>query len=91
MSKSKPKGSIYKQVIAVTRVYLGPATERFIDRQIENHLKKTPSKITKSDLVSLIDWIKVVVSLVTEDKNIVEEYINELKKIVEDRKNKPDK
>lgn len=79
-ASSKPS-PIYKQVVRVTNVYLGPAAERFIDRQVENHLHKSPDKLTKSDLISLIDWIKVVVSLLTEDQDIIEEYIGELKRI----------
>jgi len=31
--------------------------------------------------MSLIDWIKVAVSLLTEDNGIVEEYIQELRKL----------
>lgn len=73
--------SIYRQVVQVTHVYLGPAAERFIDRQVENHLHKSPKDLTKKDLLVLIDWIRVVVSLITEDSDIVEEYIGELEKL----------
>ncbi|HET8991796.1 MAG TPA: hypothetical protein VFN31_02050, partial [Candidatus Saccharimonadales bacterium] len=59
----------------------GPAAERFIDRQVENHLHKSPSKLTKNDLAALIDWIRVIVSLLTEDTDMVEEYISELSKL----------
>ena len=78
MSKDKPK---YDQVVRVTNVYLGPAAERFISRQIESHLQKPPSKLTKTDLLGLIDWIKVVVSLLSDDADIVEEYIGQLRKL----------
>lgn len=73
--------STYNQVVEVTRKYLGPAAERFINRQVSNHLKKNPKQLTKADLASLIDWIKVIVSLITEDTSIVEEYISELSKL----------
>lgn len=73
--------SIYRQVVEVTNIYLGPAAERFIDRQVENHLHKPPKDLTKTDLTALIDWIRVVVSLITEDADIVEEYIEELERI----------
>jgi hypothetical protein len=79
--KAKPQSSIYNQVVKITHVYLGPAAERFIDRQVENHLHKAPNKLTRADLLSLIDWIRVVVSLLTEDSEIVEEYIHELRKL----------
>ena len=67
--------SIYDQVVRITNVYLGPAAERFISRQVENHLHKDPEKLTKSDLLGLIDWIRVVVSLLSDDPDIIEEYI----------------
>jgi hypothetical protein len=73
--------SIYDQVVRITNVYLGPAAERFISRQVENHLHKDPEKLTKSDLLGLIDWIRVVVSLLSDDPDIIEEYINQLKKL----------
>jgi hypothetical protein len=76
----------YTQVVRVTHVYLGPAAERFIDRQVENHLHKPPKTITRSDLIILVDWIRVVVSLITEDAEIVEEYISELERIAEPSK-----
>jgi hypothetical protein len=80
--------STYEQVVKITRVYLGPAAERFIARQVENHLHKTPEKLTKSDLLDLTDWIRVVVSLLSDDPDIVEEYINELKKLAKNKKKK---
>ena len=73
--------SLYEQVVQVTHVYLGPAAERFIARQVENHLHKSPEELTKQDLTKLIDWIQVVVSLLTEDSEIIEEYLQELRKL----------
>lgn len=73
--------SLYDEVVKVTHVYLGPAAERFIARQVENHLHKSPEQLTKADLDDLIDWIKVVVSLLTEDNEIIDEYISELRKL----------
>jgi hypothetical protein len=82
--------SVYDQVVRVTHVYLGPAADRFIARQVENHLHKSPEELSQSDLLSLIDWIRVVVSLLTEDGDIIEEYVGELQKLVDTRR-KPDK
>lgn len=75
------KASLYDNVVRVTHVYLGPASERFIARQVENHLHKPPEQLSKADLAGLIDWIRAVVSLLTEDNEIVEEYIAELNKL----------
>lgn len=73
--------SLYDKVVSVTHVYLGPAAERFIARQVENHLHKAPEQLSRTDLAGLIDWIKVVVSLLTEDNEIIEEYAAELQKL----------
>jgi hypothetical protein len=73
--------SVYAQVVQITHVYLGPAAERFIARQVENHLHKSPEELSQADLLSLIDWIRVVVSLLTEDNEIIEEYTTELYKL----------
>lgn len=78
---SSAKSSLYDKVVRITHVYLGPAAERFIARQVENHLRKPPESITQSDLAGLIDWIKAAVSLLTEDNEIVEEYVAELQKL----------
>lgn len=76
-----PHAPIYDQVVKVTHVYLGPAADRFIARQVENHLQKSPEQLSRADLFGLIDWIRVVVSLLTEDSEIIEEYVGELRKL----------
>lgn len=81
MSVRHDSSSIYEQVVRVTHVYLGPAADRFIARQVENHLHKAPEELSQTDLLSLVDWIRVVVSLLTEDNGIIEEYTNELLKL----------
>jgi hypothetical protein len=63
-------------------VYLGPAADRFIDRQIQNHLSKEPEELSKEDLSKLIDWIQAAVSFLTEDSEIIEEYISQLGKLL---------
>ncbi len=72
---------LYAKVVRVTHVYLGPAADRFIARQVENHLNKPPQDMTAKDLLQLIDWIKVAVSLLTDDSEIVEEYAAQLYKL----------
>lgn len=76
-----PDTSLYDEVVRITHVYLGPAADRFIARQVENHLHKAPEELSRKDLASLIDWIRVVVSLLTEDNEIIEEYAAELQKL----------
>lgn len=73
--------SFYDDVVQVTHVYLGPAADRFIARQVHNHLHKQPADLTQDDLGKLIDWIKVAVGMLTEDSELIEEYTSELKKL----------
>lgn len=81
VGNDKTGQSVYEQVVQVTHVYLGPAADRFIARQVESHLHKTPAELSRADLSKLIDWIQAVVSLLTEDSEIIEEYITELRKL----------
>lgn len=84
--------SVFSDVVRITHVYLGPAADRFIIRQVENHLHKPTQELTNEDLLSLMDWIRAVVGLITEDADIVEEYINELTRLAQgssDQKSKP--
>ncbi len=76
-----PSPSLYDQVVRITHVYLGPAADRFIARQVENHLHKPIHELSQTDLLRLIDWIRIVVSLLTEDNEIIEEYVGELTKL----------
>jgi len=78
---SQSNAMLYDKVLKITNVYLGPAADRFMSRQIQNHLNKEPNELTEKDLVSLIVWIKVSVSLLTEDSGIVDEYITKLNEL----------
>ena len=74
--------SLYDKVVRVTHVYLGPAADRFIVRQVQNHLHKEPEDLSEEDLMKLIDWIRAAVSFLTEDSEIVEEYTEQLAKLI---------
>lgn len=73
--------SVYHCVIQVAEEYLGPAAHRFIDRQIQNHLQKDPEDITLDDLPTLIDWSKIALALLTDDRQIVMRYVEDLNKL----------
>lgn len=78
-----PHKTVYEQVVAATHTYLGPAADRFIARQVQNHLHKQPEQLSGDDLTKLIDWIQIAVSLLTEDSDIIEDYIQELRTLAE--------
>lgn len=76
---------IFDQLVEVSQDYLGPAAERFIDRQVSAHLKKDASELQASDIAKLIDWIKLSFSLLTKDTSLVDEYIERLRLIARGR------
>jgi len=64
---------LYNQIVSVTEEYLGPAAGRFIDRIIDFHLHKIPSKVSPDDIPKLSEWVKVSLGLLTDDKRLVDE------------------
>jgi len=83
---SDKASDLYDKVVRITNVYLGPAAERFIVRQVESHLHKNPEKLSKADLQQLIAWIRLAVSLLTDDSEIVDEYVGQLEKLAATKK-----
>lgn len=82
MTKASP---IYRHVVHVTHEYFGPAADRFITRQVQNHLHKEPQELTSDDLSQLIDWIQVAVSLLSDDRFLIEAYISKLSAVTTKR------
>jgi len=75
--------SLIDQILEISQDYLGPAAERFVDRQISTHLKKRPEKITPEDVYKLIDWIKLSFALLTNDTGMVEQYAKRLRLVAD--------
>lgn len=75
--------ALYDEVIRVTHGYLGPASYRFVNRQIGTHLGKEPHKLRKKDLSGLIDWLGAAMALLTEDRVAVNRYMSELRSLAE--------
>ncbi len=71
MPKPTTQSNLYNSVVAVVQEYLGPASHRFVDRQIRNHLHKEPKQLEASDLSTLVDWIKIATAFLTNDANLV--------------------
>lgn len=65
---------VYNEVIDITRDYLGPATERFLNRQIIFHLNKEPRQLTDKDIPKLAEWVKVSIAILSEDRKMVDEF-----------------
>lgn len=73
--------NIYKQVVSITYEYLGPAADRFVARQVRNHLHKDPEKLERKDLRRLMDWMRLAMSLLSDDTQLVELYIADLEEL----------
>lgn len=65
----------HTRVVAITRDYLGPAAERFINRQIDFHIGKPPDQINKDDVAHLRESVRVALGLLVEDKRLVAEAV----------------
>lgn len=73
--------SLYDDVVTITYDYLGPAADRFVVRQIRNHLQKDPSRLERDDLRQLIDWIRLAMLLISNDTVVVDRYIADLERL----------
>jgi hypothetical protein len=78
------KTGLYEEVIKLTQAYFGPATHRFVNRQITNHLGKEPEQLDHQDLLRLIDWVSPAMALVTENQETVKRYMSELRALAEE-------
>lgn len=82
--------SLYTRVVTITYDYLGPAADRFVIRQIRNHLQKDPEELKPRDLRKLIDWIKIAMHLISNDSEAIERYITDLESLARtNSRNKP--
>ena len=70
--------NLFRQVTIITEEYLGPSAERFVSRQITFHLGKEPEALTEADLPTLIEWSRVTFGLLTEDRQVVDDYARKL-------------
>lgn len=71
----------YTELVRITSEYLGPAGQRFVDRHIENHLKKSPPEISAKDIDGLTKWIEASMFLLTNDQMLIEEYIDRISEL----------
>lgn len=74
----------YRQVVRVTEEYLGPAAERFVNRQIEFRLGKTPETIDRSDISKLKETLAVALGILVKDQAIVNQAMHKFDLIAKD-------
>jgi hypothetical protein len=78
--------SLYDDVVTITYDYLGPAADRFVVRQIRNHLQKDPAELQRKDLRQLIDWIQLAMRLISSDSEAIDQYISDLEALVKPKR-----
>ncbi len=75
---------LYDAIVTTIEYYLGPASDRFVSRQIRSHLGKEPHEIVQKDMPKLIEWIQVSMGLLTENRKDIDECSRKLKKLIHD-------
>lgn len=68
----------FEQIVLVTEDYLGPAAERFVTRHAQSHLGKKPKEVSLEDIPKLLEWTTITLALLTEDKQLVDEYAKKM-------------
>lgn len=75
---TKVHNILFEQIVDITYDYLGPAARRFIAREVETHLHKKPENLTDTDIPTLLDWSKLAIALLTDDKDMVDDFSRRL-------------
>lgn len=73
--------TLYAQAIRVTEEYLGPAGERFLCRQIKEHLDIEPASLKEENLSQLINWLSIAFALLTNNQKAIDAFTNDLKSL----------
>lgn len=71
----------YPKIIAIMRDYLGPAAERFVNRQMLLSLDKEDSRLDKKDITRLSQGISAALGVLTHRKDIVDEAVGRIKEL----------
>lgn len=75
--------TLFDDVVTITYDYLGPAADRFVVRQIRNHLQKDPDNLQPKDLRELIDWIQLAMRLISNDGPAIDRYMADLEMLAQ--------
>jgi hypothetical protein len=78
--------NLYDDVVTITYDYLGPAADRFVVRQIRNHLQKDPGELRQKDLKQLIDWIQLAMRLISSDSRVIDSYVADLQTLAQPKR-----
>jgi hypothetical protein len=65
--------TLAEKVLGITVEYIGPAAERFLDRQTKSHLAGLNfTDLEKGNLAELAKWVKVSASLLIDNSRAQE-------------------
>ena len=64
--------SLHEQVIALSKPYLGPAAESFIDRQCSTRLKIVPSGLKSAQLAELARYVALYGATIMDERKAKE-------------------
>lgn len=71
------KANLSQEVLHLARSHLGPATERFVWRQMNDQFRD-PESITEKDIEKLAEWAKISIPLLTDDTKKVDLFVARL-------------
>jgi len=74
--------TLLQKVTSITEEFLGPATDRFVSRQILSHLNKPAADILPEDLQTLLKWTKVTLGHLTEDTQMIDDYVRQMNELI---------
>lgn len=74
----------YLQVVRTTEEFLGPAAERFVNRQIEFGLGKTPETISREDIPKLKETLGAALGLLVKDPAVVTQAMQKFDALTEE-------
>jgi hypothetical protein len=69
---------LYQEALQIANIFLGPASERFLERQIRRNLNKDPEALTKTDIPELAKWVSVSIGPSVADPKIADEFRRKL-------------
>ncbi len=69
------------EVVKIVNDYLGPASERFVDRNIRTHLGKEPEDLSKEDILKMCNWMKISLSIISSNAQIAQEAVDRIIKV----------
>lgn len=74
----------YQAVVNATEEFLGPAAERFVNRQVDLHLGKPPQEIGREDIPKLKEALGIAIGLLVKDPGIVNQAMHKFDRIAKD-------